>query len=259
MSFSDSSLQLDHSLSRTDTNEISGDEPQKLCVKYDSSPPFPSNILADDSNAELLKPTTSTYSESPDDHLLVKDEPADVDVTVTDDAYIESVTSPQSYSDTGIPVPVDNLAPVPLTVLQQQDFDITQEAGKSMIRTPAKKSFKSGKRRHVCPYCQHAFKVKAGLDRHIPIHTGEKPFQCPNCDRRFAQKCQLRNHITNKHGDVSDRPFACPHCGYRCLYISILKKHISSVHKEVRPFKCEKCLKTFAQSASLKDHVANNH
>lgn len=53
-----------------------------------------------------------------------------------------------------------------------------------------------------CPVCGKIFegtKRKYRLERHMTIHTGEKPFPCPLCVYRANQKEHLYRHIRNLH------------------------------------------------------------
>jgi len=52
-------------------------------------------------------------------------------------------------------------------------------------------------RNHACSLCPARFLCKSKLDRHMRIHTGDKPFGC-FCGARFSQKSALKNH-TRRH------------------------------------------------------------
>lgn len=39
-----------------------------------------------------------------------------------------------------------------------------------------------------CPICHQSFKRNEHLERHLRMHTMEKPFVCVVCETRFARK-----------------------------------------------------------------------
>ena len=57
----------------------------------------------------------------------------------------------------------------------------------------------TGKMKNECTVCGKFFIRNALLDRHMRVHTGEKPFACPHCGYRSNQKYNLKTHITKNH------------------------------------------------------------
>ncbi|KAA0186573.1 hypothetical protein HAZT_HAZT004258, partial [Hyalella azteca] len=60
----------------------------------------------------------------------------------------------------------------------------------------------SASNRPTCHFCGKVFRHNGHLNRHLYIHTGEKPHGCPYCSHRNSRVDKLRHHILSKHRDL---------------------------------------------------------
>lgn len=54
---------------------------------------------------------------------------------------------------------------------------------------------------YFCDRCKFSTPKKSDLERHILIHTGERPFQCEICQKKFVRKTHLTRHVRIVHAD----------------------------------------------------------
>lgn len=94
------------------------------------------------------------------------------------------------------------------------------------------------------------FLQKSKVDRHMQVHTGNKPFTCDICNQSFSANQALIQH---KLIHEDSKPLKCNICGKTFRQHSALTMHIRT-HTKVRPLKCPYCSKEFSESSNLSKH-----
>ncbi|XP_056290269.1 zinc finger protein 148 isoform X2 [Pseudoliparis swirei] len=103
---------------------------------------------------------------------------------------------------------------------------------------------------HVCIHCNAAFRTNYHLQRHVFIHTGEKPYQCSQCDMRFIQKYLLQRHEKIHTGE---KPFRCDECGMRFIQKYHMERH-KRTHSGEKPYQCDYCHQYFSRTDRVLKH-----
>ncbi|CAB1353594.1 unnamed protein product [Coregonus sp. 'balchen'] len=97
---------------------------------------------------------------------------------------------------------------------------------------------------------QIVFNAHYNLTRHMPVHTGARPFVCKVCGKGFRQASTLCRH---KIIHTQEKPHKCNQCGKAFNRSSTLNTHIR-IHAGYKPFVCEFCGKGFHQKGNYKNH-----
>ncbi|GFO21865.1 fez family Zinc finger protein 2 [Plakobranchus ocellatus] len=102
----------------------------------------------------------------------------------------------------------------------------------------------------TCPECGKVFNAHYNLTRHMPVHTGARPFVCKVCGKGFRQASTLCRH---KIIHTSEKPHKCGTCGKAFNRSSTLNTHMR-IHQGYKPYVCEFCGKGFHQKGNYKNH-----
>jgi KRAB domain-containing zinc finger protein len=103
-----------------------------------------------------------------------------------------------------------------------------------------------------CDSCDKSYDTADHLKRHKMSHSGEKPLECNQCNYRTLYKQALNHHTKRVH--TKELPFHCGNCNKKYVSEHLLRKHLIS-HLEVKPYRSEKCPKSFCDQRGLSDHT----
>ncbi|XP_039608423.1 zinc finger protein 502-like [Polypterus senegalus] len=144
---------------------------------------------------------------------------------------------------------------------QQVEKEIEIHTGEKCCLECGKQfTYKSGLNRHMkihtrekphyCSECGKSFSCISYLQKHRIIHTGQKPHCCPECGKLFSRRSNLQRH---RRIHTGENPHCCSECGKSFLRRSNLQSH-KTIHTGEKPHCCSECGKSFSWKSSLQCH-----
>jgi len=112
---------------------------------------------------------------------------------------------------------------------------------------------------NMCSHCGRNCMSKAELKSHVKIvheFAGEKNYKCENCEKDFQTENSLKSHIKIIHEGTRVK---CLLCQKPFVSKTAMKRHIDNVHEKKKPYVCDICNESFAQTAHLKTHKKGKH
>ena len=115
-------------------------------------------------------------------------------------------------------------------------------------------ALRSGQFKCTFEKCEKLYLNRSHLERHIMIHTNERPFQCDNCGRAFHQEGSLKEHVRVHTGE---KPYQCQICPNAYAQGGTFKNHLKT-HTEAKTSPDYSEVKTSkSKDANFRDYYLN--
>ncbi|XP_050436519.1 zinc finger protein 91-like [Adelges cooleyi] len=129
-------------------------------------------------------------------------------------------------------------------------------SGEAMVESNPKTITISDESVYKCSRCNIGFHEKSDLEKHstnLNCQT-DNTFECKYCQKKFKIETLFRTHVQNH--ETSELQYTCKisSCTKQFYNKPNLLKHMVEDHKEVKPYKCNLCEKSFRCIKTFKNH-----
>ncbi|XP_062594604.1 sal-like protein 1 [Saccostrea cucullata] len=105
---------------------------------------------------------------------------------------------------------------------------------------------------HSCFVCGKTYSTPSKLQRHVRVHSGERPYPCHVCGRRFTRSDHVKQHLKT-HLPQREKN-TCRICSMKFNTRQALFSHLQVTHSINQIFTCDKCGEAFDNAEKLKSH-----
>lgn len=162
---------------------------------------------------------------------------------------------------------------VEIQLSSESDGEIVREPPEIKVPRPRGRKFTRAveKGRFYCNICNAGYTTQEALDFHAEKHKNIPSNECPECHKKFAQKSALSRHMPMHTGKKpflnhkqesrhlkffvsGEKPYQCQQCGKRFIHYSSFNMHML-IHDDVRLKKCKICGLALRSSSHLSRHM----
>ncbi|GFR29200.1 hypothetical protein TNCT_7791 [Trichonephila clavata] len=99
---------------------------------------------------------------------------------------------------------------------------------------------------YACSFCSYTTQHKSHMDKHVRVHTKERPFIC-------MKYCGNFQNTFEPDTEYEEANYQCSMCPFSSPMKHILNKHVQT-HSKKYTFACEVCYKRFQSNRDLEVH-----